>query len=49
MLTFISFFRRWEMAVEITPRLWLRPHLERLPRGDYLWWCGPLHVAISKL
>ena len=49
MLLFIRLPHRREVAIEITPRNWLRPHHERLPRGDYLAWCGPLHAAISKL
>lgn len=30
-------------------RDWLRPSSLRTESGDWLAWCGPLHVAVSRV
>jgi hypothetical protein len=30
-------------------RDWLSPSSLRTERGDWLAWCGPLHVAVSRV
>jgi hypothetical protein len=40
----------WELRVSFADfGQWLRPSSLKTEHGDWLAWCGPLHVAVCKL
>lgn len=43
----------WEIMAELqapllSPTSWFRPSSLKTEGGDWLAWCGPLHVAVSR-
>lgn len=40
----------WELrASPLAVRQWFRPSSIKTDGGDWLAWCGPMHVAVSRV